>query len=279
MQASSAQTLPVTRKRAELVAYEPGSNNLLWFGLAVLALIFVYLSFPWEIKQREAVAEHKSDRDATQTRVAGPAPALEPPPARAVAREQPAPPPAPRVIARAPEVEAPPPAPDRSTPATLGRILPGGLVEGAPGVEIGIPERGSGSAIGREPPPVEPSAEPAEPAPALPARTRQGAAPSRTEPEAPPPVVEAAPRGDQFVAVLFTHQHEPTVAKAFAELRQQYPQVLGSRKVESQPVRIARKGVWHRLVVLPAGSRDDAADLCGELVGVGYTKCWVKPYH
>jgi hypothetical protein len=78
---------------------------------------------------------------------------------------------------------------------------------------------------------------------------------------------------------LFTNQHEPTVAKAFAELRQQYPQVLGNRKVESQPVRIAKKGVWHRLVVLPAGSREDAADLCGELMGAGYTRCWVKPYH
>jgi hypothetical protein len=69
------------------------------------------------------------------------------------------------------------------------------------------------------------------------------------------------------------------VAKTFAELRQQYPQVLGDKKVESQPVRVARKGVWHRLVVLPAGSREDAADLCGELMGVGYTRCWVKPYH
>jgi hypothetical protein len=271
----SAQSLPVTRRRAELVTYEPGSNNLLWIGLAVLALIFVYLSFPWEIKQREAVAEHKSE---TQTRAARSEPLAEPPPPPVVASEPSAPPP-PRVIVRAPDVEALPPAPSRPAPAASGMILPGGLVAGSPNVAIGTlsPQVG-GPAIGREPP-DEPTAESAEPAPAPPARTRQREVPSRTEPEPPPPAAEPAPRGDQFVAVLFTNQHEPTVAKAFAELRQQYPQVLGNRKVESQPVRIAKKGVWHRLVVLPAGSREDAADLCGELMGAGYTRCWVKPYH
>jgi hypothetical protein len=275
--ARAAQTLPTTRRRADMVAYEPGSNNLLWVGLAVLALIFVYLSFPWEIKQREAIAEHKSDRDAAQTRLAEPATPVEPPPAPAGSAREP---PAHRVIARAPEVETPPVEPGRSAAAASGFVLPGGLVEGAPGVAVGTfsPEQDSAPVVGRRPRPVEPTAEPAEADPAPPARVTQRA-PPRAEPEPPPPAAEAVPREKQFVAVLFTHQHEPTVAKTFAELRQQYPQVLGDRKVESQSVRVARKGVWHRLVVLPAGSREDAADLCGELMGAGYARCWVKPYH
>jgi SPOR domain len=285
--ASSGAQLPATRKRSEVVAYESGSNNLLWVGLVALALIFIYLSFPGENKHGEAVVDNQAGQGATQAnsgRVASSAEAA-PPQAAAEPPAAPSAPPQTRMIARAAEAQPSPPSPPprAPAPAASGMILPGGLVTGSfPGTAVGTfsPEERGPSSSGREVAARSPPAlEEAEPPSAPPTRT-QRTAPSRVEPEAaPPPAAQAAPRGDRFVAVLFTAQQEPAVAKASARLRQQYPDVLGDRKIESEPVRIARKGVWHRLVVLPAGSRQEAADLCGELIGAGYPRCWIKPYH
>jgi hypothetical protein len=152
-------------------------------------------------------------------------------------------------------------------------ILPAGLLVG-PNVAIGTTSPGQ---VGAPPiaraPQVETATAPVEQA----ARTKQRAAPSRVEPETPAPAA-AGPRVERFVPVLFTHQDGPTAAQAFAELQQQYPTLLASRQGETQAVDLGKKGVWHRLVVLPAGSRQDAADLCGQLTGAGYGKCWVKAY-
>jgi hypothetical protein len=64
-------------------------------------------------------------------------------------------------------------------------------------------------------------------------------------------VVGMAPAGEQFVPVVFTHQDKGTGQRAFVELRQQYPKLLQHRQSELQPVDVAKKGVWYRLVVLP----------------------------
>ena len=287
--ASSGAQLPATRKRSEVVAYEPGSNNLLWVGLVALALIFIYLSFPGENKHGEAVVDNQAEQGATQAnsgRVASPAEAAPP----QAAAEPPAPPSAPpqtRIIARAAEAQpappslpprAPAPADVRHDPARRAgdRLVPG---HGSRHVLAG----GKGALLQRTRGgyPVAAGARGSRAALCTPgADAAHSSFSAEPEPEAaPPPAVQAAPRGDRFVAVLFTAQQEPAVAEASARLRQQYPDVLGDRKVESEPVRIARKGVWHRLVVLPAGSRKDAADLCGELIGAGYPRCWIKPYH
>lgn len=94
------------------------------------------------------------------------------------------------------------------------------------------------------------------------------AADSDAVPEAPP----------QFVAVVFTHQDRGAALDAFTELRERYPNVLAKRKVEAQPIEIADKGVWHRLVVLPAGTRQNAVGVCDRLGAAGYDRCWVKTY-
>ncbi len=80
------------------------------------------------------------------------------------------------------------------------------------------------------------------------------------------------------MAVLFTHQDEPTTAHVFASLQQRYPNELADRQGETQPINLGKKGVWHRLVALPAGSRQDAGELCAQLSSAGYERCWVKPY-
>jgi hypothetical protein len=81
-----------------------------------------------------------------------------------------------------------------------------------------------------------------------------------------------------FVAVVFTHREPDSAIGAFADLQQRYPRLLAQRKGEAQPVEIAEKGIWHRMVVLPVGPRQSAESLCDQLRAAGYDRCWVKPY-
>jgi hypothetical protein len=88
----------------------------------------------------------------------------------------------------------------------------------------------------------------------------------------------AEPEPPRFVAVVFTHQDRDAALEAFTDLRQRYPHVLAKRKAEAQPIEIADKGTWHRLVVLPAGTRQSAFGVCDRLEQAGYDRCWVKVY-
>jgi hypothetical protein len=99
-------------------------------------------------------------------------------------------------------------------------------------------------------------------------RPSSAAADGETAPDAPP----------QFVAVVFTHQDRDAALDAFTDLRQRYPGVLAKRKAEAQPIEIGEKGIWHRLVVLPAGTRQSAAGVCERLGAAGYDRCWIKTY-
>jgi hypothetical protein len=252
----TGQMLATARRQAELVGHGIGSRNLFFIGVVVCALIFGYLSFPWEIRRRDAIANQEAPPPAA-------APVASVPRSSVVASvPPPSAPPPPTIIARA---EEPPPPPPPQAPAATGMILPGGMV--TPGMAIGS-WQGQSPAFGREAAPVE----------AAPAPAKQRAAPAKVEPEAAPAAEAAAPRAGQFVAVLFTHQDEPTTAHVFASLQQQYPNELADRQGESQPINLGKKGVWHRLVALPAGSRQDASDLCAQLSSAGYDRCWVKPY-
>jgi len=88
----------------------------------------------------------------------------------------------------------------------------------------------------------------------------------------------ASSGSDLFVPVVYTHRDGGVARRAFADLQQRYPKLLGHRRGEPQPVDVGSKGVWHRLVVLPAASRSDATKLCDRLVTAGYDRCWVKAY-
>ena len=107
-------------------------------------------------------------------------------------------------------------------------------------------------------------------------RQRQAAVQSEAAPPVqtdPPP-----PSPPRFVPVVFTHQDRAAALETFAELKKQFPAVVGSRKGEVQKVDLGEKGIWHRLVVLPAGSRQRADALCEQLKTAGYDRCWVKAY-
>lgn len=88
----------------------------------------------------------------------------------------------------------------------------------------------------------------------------------------------AGPGSDRFVPVVFTHRDGGVASRAFADLQQRYPKLLGHRRGEPLPVDLGSKGVWYRLVVLPAVSRPDATKLCDRLITAGYDRCWVKAY-
>jgi hypothetical protein len=111
----------------------------------------------------------------------------------------------------------------------------------------------------------EPAGPAEEPAPA------PAAAPVASEPPA------AAPE-EGFVPVVFTHKNYDTVMQAMTDLKQRFPNILIGRKGEVQPVDLGKKGIWHRLVFLPAVPKPEAAKLCEQLTAQGYDRCWVKEY-
>jgi len=93
-----------------------------------------------------------------------------------------------------------------------------------------------------------------------------------------PEVATAFPGSSGFVPVVFTHRDGGVATRAFADLQRRYPRFLGHHRGELQPVDLGSKGVWHRLVVLPAVSRPEATKLCDQLATAGYDRCWVKAY-
>jgi hypothetical protein len=123
---------------------------------------------------------------------------------------------------------------------------------------------------------VAPAAARAEPTEqAQPDEARGPTAPvAAAERAAPPP----AAGEEQFVPVVFTHKDYGTVLQALTDLKRRFPNLLIGRRGEVQPVDLGRKGVWHRLVLLPAGTRPEATRLCDQMMAKGYDRCWVKVY-
>jgi hypothetical protein len=105
---------------------------------------------------------------------------------------------------------------------------------------------------------------------------------------APLPIAPATDRPDaaafvrsaneRFVPVVFTGKDQAQVLRTFTALQIRYSALLSPRRAEAQPVDLGQKGIWHRLIVLPPGSRQSAQDLCDQLLAAGYDRCWVKGY-
>ena len=86
------------------------------------------------------------------------------------------------------------------------------------------------------------------------------------------------PVGEQFVPVIYTHRDRTTVLGVLADMKKQYPSLLAAHKGEAQSIDLGNKGVWYRLVLLPAGSQAQATNVCDQFRAVGYERCWVKGY-
>ncbi len=164
-------------------------------------------------------------------------------------------------VAAQPPAERIPPLPDAS--AARERIAP-------------APSEPRRATAPTPPPPAVVAAVPdrAELPPAQPSEKQAKEPAAADAPPAPP----AGVAQEQFVPVVFTHKDYATVMQAMTDLKQQYPNLLVGRKAEVQPVDLGKKGIWHRLVFLPAGPRPQAAKLCDQLAAEGYDRCWVKGY-
>jgi len=144
------------------------------------------------------------------------------------------------------------------------------------GLTASIPPPRKTPSIAAAPPPssaTKPVKVEQEPAKAKPAVTKVAVA--KTAPVTAP---AQSPAGGKFVAVLSTHKDQQAATQAFADLRKQYPGVLGDKQSEIQSSSLGEQGTWHRLVLLPASSREEAAEVCSKLRTSGYSRCWVKAY-
>ena len=66
--------------------------------------------------------------------------------------------------------------------------------------------------------------------------------------------------------------------KRFADMQQKYGNVLGGKTPDVAEANLGAKGAYHRLVVGPPGSREQASSLCTQLKAQGYPDCWVTSY-
>jgi hypothetical protein len=66
--------------------------------------------------------------------------------------------------------------------------------------------------------------------------------------------------------------------KSLADIQQKYPGALQGRAADVREANLGEKGMYHRLLVGPPGSRAQASALCSELKTAGYKNCWVTAY-
>lgn len=66
--------------------------------------------------------------------------------------------------------------------------------------------------------------------------------------------------------------------RKFADMQQQYGAVLANKTPDVRETNLAGKGPYHRLLVGPPGSRNQASELCTQLKAYGYKDCWVTAY-
>jgi hypothetical protein len=83
-----------------------------------------------------------------------------------------------------------------------------------------------------------------------------------------------------YVAVLKSEKSSMDAVKAYADLQQRYPEVLGTKSFDVQEADLSARGLgtMYRVVVGPPGSHNAASGVCAQLKAAGYVGCWVKQY-
>lgn len=91
-----------------------------------------------------------------------------------------------------------------------------------------------------------------------------------------------ATTGSGFVAVLASVPRSTSsrmdALKRFADMQQKYAGVLTGKTPDVAEANLGAKGNYHRLVVGPPGSREQASTVCSQLKSQGYGDCWVTSY-
>jgi hypothetical protein len=270
--------LAIARKQTYAAIDRAGSRSLALVAILVTSAILSYGMFPRASEQR--------DEAATPIEVAtpsiGPGAAASGAPSvgsDAGARSDAPPAPSLAPLAR-PQIgektpmdtsSSPPSVPAERAPSPWHPDVAG--VADRPGPRVLAPtEPALLSAAKSTMPPASAAAGPG--AKSAPSKQKQAAPKLDTEPAVP--IANAGK--ERFVPVVFTHKNDATAMRAFGDLQQQYPKLLDHRQGEAQPVDLGKKGIWHRLVVLPPGSRPQAMKLCDQLLAAGYDRCWVTAY-
>jgi hypothetical protein len=84
--------------------------------------------------------------------------------------------------------------------------------------------------------------------------------------------------GSGFVPVLSSQKSRMDALKVFADIQQKYSDVLSNHTPDEREVNLGEKGVWHRLMLGPPGSREAANTVCTQLKAAGYAGCWITAY-
>ena len=90
------------------------------------------------------------------------------------------------------------------------------------------------------------------------------------------------PTGAGYVAVLASvpasESSRIDALTQFADMQQQYGNILSNKTPDIQEANLGAKGTYHRLLVGPPGSRDSANSVCNQLKAQGYSGCWITAY-
>lgn len=123
----------------------------------------------------------------------------------------------------------------------------------------------------------------------LPAPRKPPAPPKRVAVATPipaaagPPAANASDGGASgYVAVVASVPASASsrmdALKQFADMQQKYGEVLNNRTPDVREADLGQKGTYHRLLVGPPGSREDANSICSGLKSAGYASCWITAY-
>lgn len=159
-----------------------------------------------------------------------------------------------------------------SVPRIISKAAPAGSALAAPAIPPPAEER-------TPPPPMRSAAV----QPVTPQQAPERAAPSRPAPQPrQQAATEPAPRSNSvgYVAVLASQKSRIDALKTFADLQQKYNDVLQNKIPDVQEADLSARGLgtMYRVVVGPPGSREAAADLCGQLRSAGFQGCWITAY-
>jgi hypothetical protein len=108
----------------------------------------------------------------------------------------------------------------------------------------------------------------------------QTAAPAAATAPAAPPAALGAKSASGFVAVLASRPSQMDALKTIADLQQKYPSQLANKIVTVQEADLTAqgKGIVHRVIVGPPGSRELAGEVCGQIKSAGHKDCWLTAY-
>ena len=172
---------------------------------------------------------------------------------------------------RPPVAAAPPSPPPQAQPAAVAAAAPAAPVKPIKVTKISAPEEPTGS--------IDPEAA----APAKPKKIKKPVSDAASAAATPASAsTSVATTGSGFVAVLASvprsNSSRMDALKRFADMQQKYASVLSGKTPDVAEANLGTKGSYHRLVVGPPGSREQANSLCSQLKSQGYTDCWVTSY-